>query len=99
MNFWQYITYMLWCPDQYWNTFVEVGHTRNQEYIDAFGAHVKKLRVAKKLSRETLAAYAGIEVMQIYRIETGKINTTISTLLSIANALEISPKKLLDFEF
>lgn len=57
------------------------------------------LRTARKLSRETLAAYADIEVMQIYRIETGKVNTTISTLYALATALEISPKKLLDFEF
>jgi len=76
-----------------------VGKSRNTEYITAFGNHVKKLRTARKLSRETLAAYADIEVMQIYRIETGKVNTTISTLYALATALEISPKKLLDFEF
>jgi transcriptional regulator with XRE-family HTH domain len=76
-----------------------VGRTRNQDYIDAFGANLKRIRAAKKLSRETLAAYAGVEVMQIYRIETGKINTTISTLLSLATALEVPPKKLLDFEY
>ena len=76
-----------------------MGRTRNQEYIDAFGANLKKIRTTKKLSRETLAAHAGVEVMQIYRIETGKINTTISTLLSLATALEIPPKKLLDFEY
>jgi transcriptional regulator with XRE-family HTH domain len=76
-----------------------VGRTRNQEYINAFGANLKKIRTTKKLSRETLAAHAGVEVMQIYRIETGKINTTISTLLSLATALEIPPKKLLDFEY
>lgn len=76
-----------------------VGHTRNQQYIDAFGENLKKIRTAKKLSRDTLAAYAGVEVMQIYRIETGKINTTISTLQSLATALDIHPKRLLDFEF
>jgi len=76
-----------------------VSHIRNQAYINAFGGNLKKLRLAKKLSRETLAAHARIETMQIYRIETGKINTTISTVFAIATALDISPKKLLDFEF
>ena len=76
-----------------------VNNIRNQVYIDAFGQNLKKLRLAKKYSRETLAAYAGIETMQVYRIETGKVNTTISTILCIAQALEVSPKKLLDFEF
>lgn len=72
---------------------------RNQAFITAFGENLKKLRTNKKLSRETLSAYAGIEVMQIYRIETGKVNTTISTLLVLANGLEVSPKKLLEFDF
>lgn len=76
-----------------------MSYIRNQSYIDAFGANLKKLRLAKKLSRETLAAHAGIETMQIYRIETGKINTTISTVLALANALDTIPKKLLDFDF
>lgn len=76
-----------------------MGRSRNTKYITAFGKHVKKLRTARKLSRETLAAYADIEVMQIYRIETGKVNTTISTLYALATALDVLPKKLLDFEY
>jgi transcriptional regulator with XRE-family HTH domain len=75
-----------------------VSLIRNQTYIEAFGRNLKRLRLAKKLSRETLAAYAGIETMQVYRIETGKINTTISTVFVLAKALDTSPKKLLDFE-
>ncbi len=76
-----------------------MNNIRNQAYINSFGANVKKLRLARKYSRETLAAYAGIETMQVYRIETGKVNTTISTILHLAKALEVSPKKLLDFDF
>lgn len=76
-----------------------MGKSRNTDYIIAFGKQIKKLRLNRKLSRETLAAYADIETMQIYRIETGKVNTTISTMYAIAKALEVSPKKLLDFEF
>lgn len=76
----------------------DVGNVRNQEYIIAFGENLKKIRLQKKLSREKLAAYSDIEVMQVYRIETGKVNTTISTVLALANGLEIHPKKLLDFD-
>jgi len=36
--------------------------------------------------------------MQVYRIETGKINTTISTVFVLAKALDTLPKKLFDFE-
>jgi transcriptional regulator with XRE-family HTH domain len=76
-----------------------VNNIRNEAFIIAFGEHVKKIRLQRKFSRETLAAYADIETMQVYRIETGKINTTISTVLALAKALDVSPKKLLDFEF
>ncbi|MBV7533048.1 helix-turn-helix transcriptional regulator [Chitinophaga sp. sic0106] len=51
------------------------------------------------MSRETVAAHANIEVMQVYRIETGKVNTTISTLLALSKALEVPAKELLDFTF
>jgi len=37
--------------------------------------------------------------MQVYRIETGKINTTICTVLALSKGLEILPKKLLEFKF
>ena len=76
-----------------------MGKIRNQDYINAFGTNLKKLRNSKKLSRETVAAYANIETMQVYRIETGKINTTISTILALSKALDIKPRKLLEFEF
>lgn len=76
-----------------------VTKIRNQNYILAFGENLKKLRTAKNYSRETLSAHTNIEIMQIYRIETGRINTTISTLYALAIALEVHPKKLLDFEY
>jgi predicted transcriptional regulator len=48
----------------------------------------------KKLTMQQLANQADIEISQIYRIETGKINPKLSTILSIARALEISAKDL-----
>ncbi len=41
-----------------------------------------------------LAAYADIEYSQVSKIETGKVNTTISTAYAIAQALEISLEQL-----
>lgn len=76
-----------------------VNHIRNDEYLKAFGENLKKLRLRKKFSRETLAVYANIETMQVYRIETAKINTTICTVLALSKALEVHPKQLLDFTF
>ncbi|OCX51910.1 hypothetical protein BEL04_18075 [Mucilaginibacter sp. PPCGB 2223] len=62
--------------------------------IKAFGQSVRKFRQAKKLSMQKLADIAEIEQSQIVRIEGGKINTKLSTILIIAKALGIEPADL-----
>ena len=76
-----------------------VNNIRDDKYLQAFGKHVKKLRNRKKLSRENLAVYSNIETMQVYRVETGQANATISTIVALAKGLEVHPKKLLDFNY
>jgi transcriptional regulator with XRE-family HTH domain len=56
------------------------------------------LRESKNLSQQDLANDCGIPKVQIGRIERAEINTTIRTLVKIANALEIEPKDLLNFQ-
>ncbi len=48
------------------------------------------------MTMEALANTTGIEYSQISRIERGLINTSVSVIFSIANALEIDPGKLLE---
>ncbi len=48
---------------------------------------------------EKLALDAGVEYSQIFDIEHGRINTTISTVHALATALGIPEKELFDFEF
>ena len=79
--------------------FRYVINIRNEEYIKAFGENVKRIRTKKGMSREKLSANSDIEVMQIYRIETGKVNTTISSVLALAKGLDVKPSKLMDFKF
>ena len=76
-----------------------MNNVRDDKFLKAFGDNLKKLRLKRKLSRETLAVYANIETMQVYRIEKGIINTTICTAASLAKGLEIHPKKLFDFVY
>jgi transcriptional regulator with XRE-family HTH domain len=77
----------------------KVNNLRNQKYLNAFGENLKRLRNAKGMSQEKLALATEVDYQQIYRIEHGKINTTISTILSIARALNVHPKELLNFDF
>ncbi len=72
---------------------------RNPKYDIAFGENLRKVRTAKKLSRETLGAMAGVEPKQIYLIEVKGQSPTVATLVALALAMKLHPKKLLDFEF
>ncbi|MFD1631546.1 helix-turn-helix domain-containing protein [Pseudopedobacter beijingensis] len=65
-----------------------------KDAIKSFGNKVRLIRKERKLSMEMLANIAEIELSQIYRIETGKINPKLTTILKIAEALEINPKEL-----
>ena len=72
---------------------------RNQAYVDAFGRHVRALRMERNLSQDDLAAQAGIEKKSLARIENGEVNTTISTAYALAMALGISHGEIFKFEF
>ncbi len=65
----------------------------NDELIQ-FGLNLRRLRKEKMLTMEGLANLADIELSQIYRIETGKINPKLLTILLIARALEVEPEEL-----
>jgi predicted transcriptional regulator len=71
---------------------------RRSEALIAFGNHLREIRESKKLSQEELAYQAGLSQSQIYRIEKGLINTTVSTVVQISEALEVNCKDLFDFK-
>ncbi|MEM6966503.1 MAG: helix-turn-helix transcriptional regulator [Bacteroidota bacterium] len=73
-------------------------HARHERGIQLFGSKLRKVRKEKGFTQEDLAYRADLELSQISRIERGVINTSISQLFFIAEALEISPKELFDFE-
>ena len=72
-------------------------YLRNEMGIQKFGMRVKEIRISKNMTQEAVAWEAGIEPMQLSRIERGVINTSLSHILAIAKALEIKPKDLMDF--
>ena len=66
--------------------------------LKAFGRRLRALRKSKGLSQEQLAWKADSELSQISRMERGIINAGLSQLFKIAEALEIHPKELFDFD-
>lgn len=69
-----------------------------ENFIENLGTHIRKLRESKNLSQQDLANDCGIPKVQIGRIERAEINTTIRTLIKIANVLDVEPKELLNFQ-
>ena len=69
-----------------------------ETFLSNLGIHIRQLREKKNLSQENLAHDCNISKSQIARIELAKINTTVKTLIKIANALEIEPKELFDLK-
>jgi transcriptional regulator with XRE-family HTH domain len=79
---------------------IDIGHVnnvRNEPYLKAFGNHLRACRKKAKMSQEQLGLEAEIGKNQIGNIERGEVNVTLSTLKTIADALKIQPKNLLEF--
>jgi len=68
-----------------------------ESFIINLGIYIRQLREKKNMSQQDLANDSTIPKSQVARIESAKINTTVRTLIKIANALEIEPKELLNF--
>jgi len=70
---------------------------RDERILIAFGKNLKKVRRNSNFTQEELAYQSGVSLSQIARMETGKINPTICTLIAIAKTLKVKAPDLLDF--
>lgn len=68
-----------------------------EEYKINFGNAVLKALKDKNLSIRKLAASSGMEYSHLQRITKGKVNVELSTILSIAEGLEITPSELFSY--
>lgn len=75
-----------------------MGKDAGQHYLIKFGEHLKKIRLSKGFSQRALAASCTIDHSDISKMEKGLINITLLTVQELAAALEVKPRKLLDFE-
>ena len=62
-----------------------------------FGAMVKRMRRDKGLSQLDLAVKCNLEKTAISRIENGRTNVTLKTIVLLSEALEIELKDLFDY--
>jgi transcriptional regulator with XRE-family HTH domain len=70
----------------------------DEEGIKAFAIQLKKIRNRGGFSQSQLAFESGLSLSQIARIETARINPTLSTVFTIARTLDVPLTELFDFE-
>lgn len=61
-----------------------------------FGQNVRAARLARGWTQEQLAERTGLASVQISRIERGKREVRITTLIRLVRALDMPPEDLLD---
>jgi len=71
---------------------------KNLPDIKAFGTHLRKIREENKLSQQQLADMADIAKITIQRIENAKFTVTLDVMVSIAKALNMQLKDLVNFK-
>lgn len=76
-----------------------------EQYKKQFGANLKKIRESRQMTQFDLAtamnnlgSLSSIEKTTISRIENGRTNVTLSTIIKLSMSLEIDVKDLFDFE-
>jgi transcriptional regulator with XRE-family HTH domain len=71
-----------------------MSNNRNEEILKAFGENLKKLREAKGLTTRQFADLADIAYSQVWTLESGLGDPSLTTLLAIARTLDVSVEAL-----
>lgn len=66
--------------------------------IEQFGSHIRKLRLAKKLTYRKMATLCNIDYSNLKRIEQGKLNVTLVTIHELAKGLEMPVSDLFKYD-
>lgn len=72
-------------------------HIAKEDLQKSVGNNIRKFRIAKKMSIESLALLAEMDYTQLSRIELAKINTSVYQLYKIATILNVSLNDLMDY--
>ncbi|WP_167073096.1 helix-turn-helix domain-containing protein [Sphingomonas vulcanisoli] len=69
-----------------------------EDWQKRFGARVRALRKERGLTQERLAVDAEIDLTYLGGIERGRRNPTLSVIVRIAEALQVSPSAIFDYD-
>jgi transcriptional regulator with XRE-family HTH domain len=63
---------------------------KDSDYLKKIGENIRAIRLQKKISQVDLAAACDFEKGNMRRIEAGRTNPTVLTLLKISRALDVN---------
>ena len=72
---------------------------KDTKRLGKFAAQLIKLRKQKGLSQRELSSRCDVDYGKISKLENNKANLTLTTLIELAEGLEVHPKDLLDINF
>lgn len=72
-----------------------MANNRNEDILRAFGQNLKRLREEKGLTTRQLADQAEIAYSQIWTLESGKGDPSLTTIVALARGLGVEVKLLL----
>ncbi len=72
---------------------------KDKKRLKKFAAQLTKLRKKKGLSIRELSSRCDVDYGKISKLENNKANLTLTTLIELAEGLEVLPKDLLDIDF
>ena len=64
--------------------------------VGDFGENLRAARRRLKLTQEEVAERSGVHATEVSRIEAGKRDPKVSTVLRLAKAVEVPPGRLLE---
>ena len=68
----------------------------NFEYI---GRRIRDIRISKGITQEYVANYANVNVSHISNIENNRVKISLTTLVNVCNALEVTIDYILNAEY
>ena len=86
--------------NKYFPGFVDLSamiDRRKRKIIKEFGKKLKELRQSKGLSLRQLSASSGVDHAQINLYEKGESNPEMTTIIDLAEGLEVDPGELFAF--
>lgn len=63
--------------------------------LQAIGGNVRRLRQRSKLTQERLAELVGVNPRTVQKIEAGKLNILVTTLMRVQSALDCRWEELM----